>query len=65
MLTKWDRSSKLKFRCYRKKLKAFSEIVKMFTHVSIKYRTGASTDVKSTMRNNNEKQQFLLPPSTT
>ncbi|KAI8641885.1 hypothetical protein BD408DRAFT_417266 [Parasitella parasitica] len=52
-------SSKLKFRCYRKKQKAFSEIVKMFTHDSIKYRTGASTNVKTTMRNNNS---YSRPP---
>ncbi|KAI8637989.1 hypothetical protein BD408DRAFT_423627 [Parasitella parasitica] len=53
------RSSKLKFRCYRKKQKAFSEIVKMFTHDSIKYRTGVFTNVKTTTRNNNS---YSRPP---
>ncbi|KAI8636294.1 hypothetical protein BD408DRAFT_426380 [Parasitella parasitica] len=43
-------SSKLKFRCYRKKQKAFSEIVKMFTRDSIKYRTGASINNNSYSR---------------
>ncbi|KAI8641962.1 hypothetical protein BD408DRAFT_322111, partial [Parasitella parasitica] len=52
-------SSKLKFRCYRKKQKAFSEIVKMFTHDSIKCRTGVSTNVKTTTRNNNS---YSRPP---
>ncbi|KAI8641543.1 hypothetical protein BD408DRAFT_417986 [Parasitella parasitica] len=52
-------SSKLKFRCYRKKQKAFSEIVKVFTHDSIKYRSGASTNVKTTTRNNNS---YSRPP---
>ncbi|KAI8976741.1 hypothetical protein BDB01DRAFT_304268 [Pilobolus umbonatus] len=44
-------SSKMKFRCYRKKQQAFSEITKMFNHGSNKYNTGASTNVKKSAKN--------------
>ncbi|KAI7904031.1 uncharacterized protein BX663DRAFT_542322 [Cokeromyces recurvatus] len=42
-------SSKLKLRYYRKKQKAFSEIVKIFTCNSIKYHTGAITNANKTI----------------
>jgi hypothetical protein len=58
-LIDWNRSSKLQFKCYMRKQKTISEIVKRFTYNSLKYHKNALTNVKTATK---EHDQYY-PPS--